>query len=110
MGAIVDCGRGGRDISDREAATRAPSRFAGGCLPANRTLCRRIHFHRMGFPASLEQLLSTTAHSPFLSDLNNPYPRLPIHVSRVGALMGAVAAPIGRARKDKSAPSTPDAI
>ena len=46
----------------------------------------------------------------FLVHLNNSFPRLLIHVSLVAALMVAVAAPIGRARKDKSDRSTPEAI
>ncbi|HKQ79064.1 MAG TPA: hypothetical protein VJ810_35545 [Blastocatellia bacterium] len=45
-----------------------------------------------------------------LIHLTNSFPRLLIHVSLVAMLMVAVAAPIGRARKDKSAHATPDAI
>ena len=46
----------------------------------------------------------------FLVHLNNSFPRLLVHVSLVAMLMVSTAAPIARARKNKSVHATPEVI
>jgi hypothetical protein len=72
-------------------------------LMANRSRERRVILPAAVFlPIALYAGVYIFTGWDFLVHLNNSFPRLLIHVSLVAMLMAPVAAPIGRARNDRS--------